>query len=239
LQVTATHQENSVTYYGIVLGCVVAPNSAGGGSDENYTGSDAPSIGEIIIPTGRRRVAQDNTGGFLGTSLTAGEFFSSAWSGALGGAAGFQNVLTFGWSSTAGFDQASVQTGRGVGKATMVTAGAVGTAGAFSLASGTPYFFSGAGASAQAAASGYIVTDTAGGMVANGAQQALNTVFGARIGGTIGYYGIWYPTSAVYATTSGLLNGVVGYTGNGTGQIWTQVEQPILQFLGTTVKTGP
>lgn len=163
--------------------------------------------------------------------------WNAAAVGAMGGAIGFQNALTFGLSSTAGYSKCDVDIGRQVGKLTMIAEGAVATAGAFSLQGATPYFYSGAGADAQAASSGYILTDTTAGTLGNAGQTTLNFLFGQATGQTIGRYAIWYPLSAGYAATSGLLNGVAGYVGNGTGLIWLQVEQPILQKLGVTIVT--
>lgn len=168
---------------------------------------------------------------------------------ALGGAAGFQNVLTLGASSTSGYDQAAVQTGRGVGVATvgavagLATAGAADVAiGAFSAA-GTPAFYSGmstaAAGTAAAARGGYILANTpAGQWLNNTFQPAVLSRLGPDLGGIL-MNGVWTGASGFYAAASALTSPTALYFGTGQGMVWINVEAPILSAGGIVVTHVP
>jgi hypothetical protein len=168
---------------------------------------------------------------------------------ALGGAAGFQNVLTLGASSTAGFDQTAVQTGRGVGFATAVAVAGLATAGAADAAitafsaAGTPAFYSGmstaAAGTAAAARGGYILANTPAGQWLNNIfQPAVLTRLGPDLGGGLMNI-VWTGASGAYATASVMTSPTALYFGTGQGMMWISVEAPILSAGGVTVTHYP
>jgi hypothetical protein len=191
-------------------------------------------------------VVDPNSAG-SGGGLTFGEAVSAAVTGALGGAAGFANTLTFGAFPTAGFDQDSVHTGQMIGRQTLAAeAGLLLGAGAAAItpsfvAAGTAGFYSTAGssltisgaASTIGAAGGYIMNSTAGGQVVSNITTwtSVNTpTFAPAINFVVNGAG-----SAMYAMQNGMASSAAFYTGTGSGFNWTYIERPILFLTGTQV----
>ena len=167
--------------------------------------------------------------------LTAGEIMSAASEGALGGAAGYQNLLFCGLTSTAGFDPASVQTGRQIGTATLkvgatvaVTGGAVGLGRyLFTPTTGVGFgFWSGAAGRASLTLAGI-------GQIANTPVGQMITRFEESFGKSWITGFAWNIGSGAYATTAALSSQPMFYSGAYLGPTWINIEQRVLSYFGT------
>ena len=169
--------------------------------------------------------------GFDNTLNTA----TDASNAALGGAAGFQNRIFLGATSTAGFDPAAVQVGQQVGSATLAVGGTL-VAGA-GVARWGSYLFTpttGAGFGFWSGTAGRATLAAAGiGQIASTPFGQWATSIEARFGQSMFTNLLWRVGSAPYAANAALSGQPSFYAGTGAGYTWVNIEQPVLTFLTT------